>query len=103
TATVTSLHGTVKLLGATAEAGRKITVTWEKAGDCDGYVVYRKSGSGNWSRLIKVTDKNANSYTDGSGTAGTTYTYTVRAYKTINGKEAMGGFDSKGVSAECKN
>ena len=103
TATVTSLQGTVKLLGATAESGRKITVTWEKAEDCDGYILYRKSGSGNWSRLTKVTDKKDNSYTDGSGTAGTTYTYTVRAYKTINGKEAMGGFDSKGVSAECKN
>ena len=103
TATVTSLQGTVKLLGASAEAGRKITVTWEKAEDCDGYILYRKSGSGSWSRLSKVTDKNANSYTDGSGTAGTTYTYTVRAYKNINGKEAMGGFDSKGVSAECKN
>ena len=103
TATVTSLQGTVKLLGATAKEGRKITVTWEKAEDCDGYILYRKSGSGSWSRLTKVTDKNANSYTDGSGTAGTTYTYTVRAYKTINRKEAMGGFDSKGVSAECKN
>ena len=103
TATVTSLQGTVKLLGATAEEGRKITVTWDKAEDCDGYIVYRKSGSGSWSRLIKVIDKNANSYTDGSGTAGTTYTYTVRAYKVINGKEAMGGFDSKGVSAKCKN
>ena len=102
TATVTSLRGTVKLLGATAEAGRKITVTWEKAGDCDGYILYRKSGSGSWSRLTKVTDKNANSHTDGSGTAGTTYTYTVRAYKTSNGKEVLGGFDSKGVSAECK-
>jgi len=103
TATVTSLQGTVKLLGATAEAGRKITVTWEKAGDCDGYILYRKFGSGNWSRLTKITDKNVNSYTDGSGTVGTTYTYTVRAYKTSNGKEVLGGFDSKGVSAECKN
>ena len=103
TATVTSLQGTVKLLGATAESGRKITVTWEKAEDCDGYIVYRKSRSGSWSRLTKVTDKKDNSYTDGSGTAGTTYTYTVRAYKTINGKEAMGGFDNNGVTAQCKN
>ena len=103
TAVVTSLQEIVKLLAATAESGRKITVTWKKAGNCDGYILYRKSGSGSWSRLTKITDKNVSSYTDGSGTAGTTYTYTVRAYKTINGKEAMGGFDSKGVSAKCKN
>ena len=98
-----STPDTVKLVAAVSASGRKITVEWQSVSDCEGYVIYRKEAGKSWTRIAKAYGGNLTDYTDGSGTAGTTYTYTVRAYKTINGKEAMGGFDSKGVSAECKN
>ena len=98
-----STPSTVKLISASAASGRKMTVKWEKADNCEGYVVYRKEQGKSWTRIAKAAGSSLTSYTDSTGTAGTTYTYTVRAYKTVNGKEVMGGFDSNGVSAQCKN
>ena len=98
-----AMPSTVKLVSVSAAAGRKITVSWEKADNCEGYVVYRKEAGKSWTRIAKAGGSNLTSYTDSTGTAGTTYTYTVRAYKTVNGKEVMGSFDANGVSALCKN
>ena len=98
-----AMPSTVKLVSVSAAASRKITVSWEKADNCEGYVVYRKEAGKSWTRIAKAGGSNLTSYTDSTGTAGTTYTYTVRAYKTVNGKEVMGSFDANGVSAQCKN
>ena len=100
---VISAPNQVKLISATASSGRKITVSWEKTDNAEGYVVYRKKAGKSWTRIAKAAGSSLSSYTDASGTAGTTYTYTVRAYKTMGGKEVLGSFDTKGVSATCKN
>ena len=98
-----NMLSTVKLVSAAASSGRKITVSWEKEDNCQGYIVYRKEAGKGWARLAKAAGSSLTSYTDASGVAGTNYTYTVRAYKTVKGKEVLGGFDTKGVSAQCKN
>ncbi|MBR4692015.1 MAG: hypothetical protein IKP17_04605, partial [Oscillospiraceae bacterium] len=56
------------------------------------YRVYRKTGTGGWTGLKDVT---GTSYTDAAVTAGTAYTYTVKAF---NGT-SWSGFDTKGVTA----
>ena len=103
TAKSVSTPGTVKLVAAISISGRKITVGWESVSNCEGYVIYRKEAGKSWTRIAKVAGSSQTGYNDGTGTAGTTYTYTVRAYKTVNSKEVMGSFDANGVSAQCKN
>jgi fibronectin type 3 domain-containing protein len=98
----TLVPATVKLSSATASSGKKITVRWSKVSNCTGYVVYRKTGSGSWSRIATISGNSTTSYTDTTGKAGTTYTYTVRAYKTVNSKEVLGDYNRTGVKATCK-
>lgn len=70
-------------------------ISWSKLSGVDGYIVYRKTSDG-WKRLDVIT---GTSYTDKKLTCGKTYTYTVRAYRKVNGKEVKGAYDKKGVSA----
>jgi len=59
-----------------------ITVKWTKAAGATGYYVYRKAGSGGYSKVRTVTTAAAGSWTDSGVKAnnGTTYTYYVVAY-----------------------
>lgn len=70
---------TMKLSSNTASS---VTLSWNKLTGATGYVVY-KMVDGNWER-IKVTSSNSLTVT-GLG-SGTTYNFTVRAYKTFGGK-----------------
>ena len=63
----------VKVANATAG----VKVTWGKVAGAKGYYVYRKTGSGSYSKIATTT---ALSYVDKTAKSGTTYTYTVRAY-----------------------
>ena len=63
-----------------------ITVTWKQESGINTYAVYRKIGSGSWTKIAEVS---ATTYTDtDSKTAGTKYSYAVKCVK-----------DSKLVSA----
>ncbi|MBE6799602.1 MAG: hypothetical protein E7529_00190 [Ruminococcaceae bacterium] len=55
-----------------------VKFSWEKVNSAEGYKVYRKSGSGSY-KYIGTTSKTT--YIDKTAKSGTTYTYTVKAYK----------------------
>lgn len=59
-----------------------ITVKWTKAAGATGYYVYRKAGSGSYTKVRTATTSAAGSWTDAGVKAnnGTTYTYYVVAY-----------------------
>lgn len=57
-----------------------VTFKWNKVTGAEGYIVYRKTGSGEWKRLATLKGNSKISYLDKSAKKGTTYTYTVRAY-----------------------
>ena len=57
-----------------------VQVKWSKVTGATGYIVYRKNGSGSWSRVADIKSGSTVSYTDKTAKSGTTYTYTVRAY-----------------------
>ena len=68
-----------KLTSASKVSGG-IDVRWTKVTGATGYIVYRKSGSGSWGRIADIKNGSTVNYTDRTAKAGTTYTYTVRAY-----------------------
>ena len=68
-----------KLISASKVSGG-IDVRWTKVTGATGYIVYRKSGSGSWERIANIKNGSTVNYTDKTAKAGTTYTYTVRAY-----------------------
>ena len=57
-----------------------VQVKWAKTAGATGYVVYRKTGTGSWSRIATIKSGSTTSYTDKSAKSGTNYSYTVRAY-----------------------
>jgi fibronectin type 3 domain-containing protein len=57
-----------------------VKISWKKITGASGYIVYRKTASGKWEVLKKLTSASILSYTDTTGKNGTTYYYTVKAY-----------------------
>lgn len=57
-----------------------ITFKWKEVTGASGYYVYRKTGSGDWEQLAKVTGASTKSYVDKTAKKGKTYYYSVRAY-----------------------
>ena len=72
-----------------------VTVEWEASAGAVNYRVFRKVSGGSWSRVGDTTDT---TFTDTTGTLGTTYLYTVRCV-TADGKSYTSAYDSKGLSA----
>ncbi len=61
----------------TANNSSGIKVSWAKVSGAKGYYVYRKTGSGSYSKIGTASNL---SYVDKTAKAGTKYTYTVKAY-----------------------
>ena len=74
-----------------------ITFKWSAVSNADGYQVYRKVNSGKW-KSVKTTTGLV--YKDKDTKAGYKYSYTVKAYKLINGKKVYSGYDKKGLSGK---
>ncbi len=67
----------VPKLSATSNTSSGVKVTWKKVTGASGYIVYRKTKSGDWKEIGKTTKLY---YTDKKAKSGTSYDYTVRAY-----------------------
>ena len=61
-------------------AKKGITFKWKDVTGASGYYVYRKTGSGKWEEIAKVTGASTNSYVDKTAKKGKTYYYSIRAY-----------------------
>ncbi len=72
-----------KLTSATSSS-KGIVIKWGKVTGAGGYYVYRKTGSGSYSRIAKITKGATVSYTDTKAKKGTKYVYTVRSYSGSN-------------------
>ena len=87
-----------RLANPTVSSASNITagvqVKWAKTAGATGYVVYRKTGTGSWSRIATIKSGTTTSYTDKSAKSGTNYSYTVRAY---NGSTMSDWHNSKAV------
>lgn len=75
---VSTMFLSVPTLTKAAQGANGATVTWEPVTGAKGYYVYRRTGSGSWTRLAAVS---GTSYLDTAKLSfGTAYCYTVRAY-----------------------
>ena len=83
----------------TVTAGvKKAVVKWSKTTGATGYVVYYKtSAKGAWQKL-KVTS--GTSFTKTGLVKGKTYYFTVRAYRTVAGKNYYGTFAANSVKVK---
>ncbi len=67
-------------LKSVKSAKKGVTITWGEVTGATGYYVYRKTGSGSWEQIAKVSGKTTTSYLDKTAKKGKTYYYSVRAY-----------------------
>ena len=100
--------GNPVLIGASA-SDDDITVSWKANSGVFKYAIFRKVGSGKWTKLgettgsgnesVKATAGSTCSYLDSTAGAGKTYVYTVRGLEQ-NGSKYVTSYDTNGVS--CK-
>ena len=73
---------------------------WKKVSGASGYIVYRKKGSGGWAKLATLKSGASISYTDKKAAKGTTYAYTVRAYKSSTAN--LSSYNTTGLKIKVK-
>lgn len=66
-------------------AGNRLTVSWSRVPDVDGYVVYRGLTEDGEYEPVSESGADSTSWTDETVEAGTQYYYKISAYKTIKG------------------
>ena len=79
TATATAKAGKVSNLKVSASA-KGLKLTWSKASNATGYILYRKTGSGSYEKLTTIKKASTLSYVDTTVKNGNSYTYRLRAY-----------------------
>jgi fibronectin type 3 domain-containing protein len=76
-----------------------VKISWKKISGANGYEVYRAaSKTGKYTKVTAITSGATLNYINKSLTAGNTYYYQVRAYRTVNKAKVYGSFSSS-VSA----
>lgn len=78
---VSTLYLAAPALKSAEGSSSAVKVTWGKVAGASGYYVYRKVSGGKWGLIATVKNNNTVTYSDKTGEKGTTYYYTVRAYK----------------------
>ena len=71
----------------------KATLSWKK-GTCSGYEIYMKSGNGSYKKIATLKGSSKVSYTKSKLTTGKTYSFKVRAFTTVNGKNVYGDYSA---------
>lgn len=101
-----SVYTNIPVLKGTSIDSSAVKVSWGAVSGVSGYAVYRKTAGADWGMIGTTT---STSYSDKSAkTAGTTYYYTVRAYRGSEGTAKANkysaaywsGYNSEGVKAE---
>ena len=75
-----------------------VQIKYNKPAGADKFRIYRKTGSGSWTKLGDTT---ATTYTDKTAKSGTTYSYTVRCISS-DAKSFTSYYNTSGKSIKCK-
>ena len=98
--TYVDIHPGTPKVKAKAKGDRKIKLSWSKAKDAQGYIIYRYNAKTRKYAVIANTKKTA--YTDKKRTPGTVYRYLVKAYGVSLNKKVIYGQVSNCASAVTK-
>lgn len=98
--TYVDIHPGTPKVKAKAKGDRKIKLSWSKAKDAQGYIVYRYNAKTRKYAVIANTKKTA--YTDKKRTPGTVYRYLVKAYGVSLNKKVIYGQVPNCASAVTK-
>ncbi|MGN0519042.1 MAG: leucine-rich repeat protein [Acutalibacteraceae bacterium] len=81
-----------------------IKLSWTQVGQADGYIIYRSLNSDDtgWKAIKTIKSGTTVTYTDTTAECGTTYYYTMRSYKTIDGKQVKSSYLKNGKSCVAK-
>ena len=79
------------------------TVSWNKVAGANGYYVYRRQSGKSWSRIKIIASGSTISWQDKDIKALTSYIYAVRAYRTVNGKNILGGYTQSSTVISAPN
>jgi hypothetical protein len=96
---ITTVNISTPTLSSVANTQKGIKVTWKKATNATGYIVYRKASCGNWTKIATISDASTLSYEDTAVAkkSGSTYSYTVQAYnKDAKGTVTNSTYDTTG-------
>ena len=87
-----------KKVSLTAKAGnkgsKKAILKWKKISGVTGYRVYMKKGTGKFTKIKEIKGSTKVSYTKTKLSAGKTYYFKVRAFKTVDGKNIYGTYST---------
>lgn len=99
---VTGIDGTA--LSAKGTALNRISLGWEQAADASGYIIQRyDSVKKSYTTIKTVTSPKTLSYTDADLDASKTYTYRIRAYKSVSGVKGYSGYtEAKAVTKKAE-
>ena len=84
-------------LKSVANSKKGVTFTWNAVSGAKNYRVYRKTGSGSYSKLADTT---GTSYVDTTAVSGTQYTYTVRCLNSA-GTSTASSYNTTGLTIRC--
>lgn len=96
-----TVPATVKISSASSGSAGKVTVKWA-ATTATGYEIYMATGKdGQYKKIKTITSSATTSYTKSSLKSGTSYSFIVRAYKTVGDTKLYGDFSKvKNVTAK---
>ena len=75
---------------------KSVKLSWNQIDGVSGYCVYRKvSSSASFKKIATVEGSTKVTYTDKDVKTGTTYTYKIRAYKTVGSAKTWGAYSAE--------
>ncbi|MEE0462743.1 leucine-rich repeat protein [Blautia hydrogenotrophica] len=75
------------------EGKNQATLSWDKVNGASGYrIYYKNSENGKWHYVTQIGKGSTTSYTHKGIKEGKDYYYTMRAYRTVNGKKVFGAY-----------
>ena len=82
----------VKITKAKAQKGKAV-LAWNKVNGASGYrIYYKNSENGKWHYVTQIGKGSTTAYTHKGIKSGKEYYYTMRAYRTVNGKKVFGAY-----------
>ncbi|MCD8094609.1 MAG: fibronectin type III domain-containing protein [Ruminococcus sp.] len=95
TITTTTKPATVSAKSSYSSTTSAVRINWTKVSGASGYQVQRyNSTTKTWVTIKTITSGSTVTYKNSSLSAGTTYKYRVRAYKTLNSTKYYGSYSS---------